>query len=58
MARNHCPNRSVLGILKKDGCIAQYITLPLTNLHLVPDNVPDHVAVFAEPLVSETNHLY
>jgi len=52
MARNHCPNRSVLGILKKDGCIAQYITLPLTNLHLVPDNVPDHVAVFAEPLAA------
>lgn len=52
MARNHCPNRTVLGILNKDGCIAQYITLPLTNLHIVPVNVPDEVAVFAEPLAA------
>jgi threonine dehydrogenase-like Zn-dependent dehydrogenase len=52
MARNHCPNRTVLGILKRDGCMAEYITLPVRNLHVVPDHVSDSVAVFAEPLAA------
>eukprot|EP00586_Coscinodiscus_wailesii_P022343 CAMPEP_0172508450 /NCGR_PEP_ID=MMETSP1066-20121228/212101_1 /TAXON_ID=671091 /ORGANISM="Coscinodiscus wailesii, Strain CCMP2513" /LENGTH=141 /DNA_ID=CAMNT_0013286433 /DNA_START=47 /DNA_END=468 /DNA_ORIENTATION=+ len=26
MSRNHCPNRTVLGILKKDGTMAEYLT--------------------------------
>ena len=34
--RNHCPNRSCLGILRKDGCFAEYITLPVENLYVVP----------------------
>ena len=51
-SRNHCPNRSVLGILGKDGTMAEYLTLPLRNLHLVPDDVPDEDAVFAEPLAA------
>lgn len=50
MSRNHCPNRTVLGILKRHGTMAQYITLPLRNLYIVPDHVSDEVAVFAEPL--------
>jgi threonine dehydrogenase-like Zn-dependent dehydrogenase len=52
MARNHCPNRTVLGILKRNGCMAEYITLPIRNLHVVPDNVLDQTAVFAEPLAA------
>jgi len=52
MSRNHCPNRSVLGILNRHGTMAEYITLPVTNLHIVPDDVPDEVAVFAEPLAA------
>lgn len=52
MSRNHCPNRSVLGILKRNGTMAEYITLPLTNLHMVDDDIPDEVAVFAEPLAA------
>lgn len=51
-SRNHCPNRTVLGILAKDGTMAEYLTLPLRNLHLVPDDVPDEEAVFAEPLAA------
>ena len=51
-ARNHCPQRSVLGILNKDGALAQYLSLPLSNLHLVPDQIPDSVAVFCEPLAA------
>lgn len=52
MSRNHCPNRSVLGILNRNGTMAEYLTLPVNNLHLVPDDVPDEVAVFAEPLAA------
>lgn len=50
--RNHCPNRSVLGILKKDGTFNEYITLPTRNLHLIPDSIPDEEAVFIEPLAA------
>ncbi len=48
----HCENRSVLGILGKDGVFAEYASLPLANLHLVPDDVPDEMAVFTEPLAA------
>jgi len=50
--RNHCYNRSVLGILGKDGAFADYVTLPTGNLHPVPDSVPDEEAVFVEPLAA------
>ena len=50
--RNHCPNRSCLGILRKDGCFAEYITLPVENLYVVPHHIPDASAVFAEPLAA------
>ena len=52
MSRNHCPNRTVLGILKRNGTMAEYITLPISNLHVVPNNITDDVAVFAEPLAA------
>mmetsp|Transcript_6848 Transcript_6848/g.10068 ORF Transcript_6848/g.10068 Transcript_6848/m.10068 type:complete len:405 (-) Transcript_6848:7-1221(-) len=51
-SRNHCPNRTVLGILNKDGTMAEYLTLPINNLHEVPENVSDGDAVFAEPLAA------
>lgn len=50
--RNHCPNRSVLGILNKDGVFADYVTLPVDNLHPIPDSVADEEAVFVEPLAA------
>lgn len=52
ISRNHCPNRTVLGILNKNGTMAEYITLPVLNLHLVPDSIPNSVAVFCEPLAA------
>lgn len=52
LSRNHCPNRTVLGILNRNGTMAEYLTLPARNLHLVPDDVSDEVAVFAEPLAA------
>ncbi len=48
----HCPNRSVLGILNKDGAMAEYVTLPVQNLHVVPGDVGELSAVFTEPLAA------
>lgn len=48
----HCENRTVLGIVNRNGAFAEYLTLPETNLHLVPDNVPTDVATFTEPLAA------
>ena len=48
----HCENRTVLGIVNRDGTFAEFTTLPLANLHRVPDSVPDEVAVFTEPLAA------
>ncbi|MFN3466639.1 MAG: MDR/zinc-dependent alcohol dehydrogenase-like family protein [Candidatus Brocadiales bacterium] len=49
---NHCPNRKVLGILGKDGAFADYITLPLANLHELPASISNLQAVFVEPLAA------
>ncbi|HKU43083.1 MAG TPA: alcohol dehydrogenase catalytic domain-containing protein [Polyangiales bacterium] len=48
----HCPTRSVLGILNKPGCFAEYVTLPERNLHRVPDHVPDAAACFIEQVAA------
>ena len=48
----HCGQRSVLGILKRDGAMAEYLTLPAGNLHRVPDAITDMQAVFVEPLAA------
>ena len=49
---NHCRKRSVLGILNKDGIFAEYATLPVHNLHKLPEEVSDEEAVFVEPLAA------
>ena len=49
---SHCAHRRVLGIIDQDGAFAEYITLPLANLHPVPASVSDEQAVFAEPLAA------
>ena len=36
----HCEQRSVLGITDHDGVFAEYVTLPIRNLHRVPSSVP------------------
>jgi threonine dehydrogenase-like Zn-dependent dehydrogenase len=48
----HCENRTVLGIVNRDGTFAEFTTLPIANLHRVPDSVPDEMAVFTEPLAA------
>jgi alcohol dehydrogenase len=48
----HCPRRSVLGIVRHPGAFAEYLTLPVENLHVVPKTVPDEAAVFTEPVAA------
>ena len=50
--KTHCVRRTVLGIVAHDGAFAEYLTLPLENLHVVPDSVSDEQAVFVEPLAA------
>ena len=48
----HCPNRQTLGIFNKDGCFADYVTLPLSNLLEVSEKINNETAVFVEPLAA------
>jgi threonine dehydrogenase-like Zn-dependent dehydrogenase len=50
--RTHCPYRTTLGINGRDGAFAEYLTLPIANLYAVPEELPDEVAVFTEPLAA------
>jgi len=48
----HCERRTVLGIVGRDGAFAEYLTLPIENLHVVEDSIENEQAVFAEPLAA------
>jgi threonine dehydrogenase-like Zn-dependent dehydrogenase len=48
----HCPDRSVLGIVGRDGAHAEFLRLPETNLLPVPETIIDEHAVFTEPLAA------
>src|SRR4029077_4504401 len=42
----------VLGIVAHDGAFAEFLTLPLENLHAIPNTATDEEAVFVEPLAA------
>jgi threonine dehydrogenase-like Zn-dependent dehydrogenase len=48
----HCPNRTVLGIVRQPGAFREFLTLPETNLHRVPREISSEEAVFVEPLAA------
>ena len=48
----HCPNRTVLGILGRDGALADRVAVPERNLHPIPEGLVDARAVFVEPLAA------
>ena len=48
----HCPTRTVLGIVGRDGAHAEFLRLPAANLVQVPKKIPDTEAVFTEPLAA------
>jgi 2-desacetyl-2-hydroxyethyl bacteriochlorophyllide A dehydrogenase len=49
---NHCGRRVVLGVRGHSGAFAEYLTLPLVNLHRVSAAILDETAVFTEPLAA------
>ena len=55
----HCPHRTTLGIHGRDGAFADFLTLPVDNLFVVPDSITDDQAVFIEPLAAacEITHM-
>jgi threonine dehydrogenase-like Zn-dependent dehydrogenase len=48
----HCPTRTVMGILGADGAFADFVRVPVENLHPIPDALSDREAVFVEPLAA------
>jgi threonine dehydrogenase-like Zn-dependent dehydrogenase len=50
--KTHCERRTVLGIAAHDGAFAEYLALPLENLHAIPESVSDEKALFIEPLAA------
>ncbi len=50
--RAQSPDRTTLGIDRRDGVFAEYVSLPMVNLHVVPPEVSDDAAVFVEPLAA------
>lgn len=48
----HCENRTVLGIVNRNGAFADYLTLPIENLHLVPESITTDAATFTEPIAA------
>ena len=50
--QRHCPDRTTLGIMRRNGVFAEYFTLPEENLLEIPDSISDREAVFIEPLAA------
>ena len=48
---HHCINRKTPG-LSRDGCFAEYMVLKDENLHVIPDSLPDKLAIYTEPLAA------
>ena len=49
---NHCFNRTVLGIINADGGYAEYVRVPVHNLHTLPAQISSEQGVFVEPLAA------
>lgn len=49
---NHCPQRTVVGIVGRDGAFADLLAIPERNLHAVPDELETDIAVFTEPVAA------
>jgi threonine dehydrogenase-like Zn-dependent dehydrogenase len=49
---SHCANRTVLGIVNRNGAFADYLCLPVANLHPIPEEIPTDAATFVEPIAA------
>ena len=52
VGKKHCSERKVLGIREHPGAFAEYVILPVENLHIIPENLASSVATFIEPLAA------
>ena len=50
--KTHCSNRTVLGIMNRDGAFAEYLKLPSVNLHVLPAEISTDAGTFVEPLAA------
>jgi threonine dehydrogenase-like Zn-dependent dehydrogenase len=50
--KTHCLDRTVLGIVNRNGAFADYLSLPIDNLYVVPETVSTEAATFTEPLAA------
>ena len=48
----HCSQRTTLGIVNHDGCMAEFCTLPVENLCVVDPEISDEQAILTEPLAA------
>jgi len=51
---NICPNMSHLGMFE-DGCYADYVRVPFTRVHRLPDHISDRAGSLVEPLACAIN---
>jgi 2-desacetyl-2-hydroxyethyl bacteriochlorophyllide A dehydrogenase len=51
-AANLCPNLRLLGMDQLAGCFAEYVAVPESQVHPIPDHLPDARALLAEPLAN------
>lgn len=49
---HHCPNRTVIGIVNKDGAFAEYLAASVSSLVEVPQDISLEKIVFAEPVAA------
>jgi threonine dehydrogenase-like Zn-dependent dehydrogenase len=49
---NHCTERTVVGIINYDGAYAEYVRVPIANLHAIPAEISWETGVFIEPLAA------
>lgn len=49
---HHCDQRTVLGIKERHGAFAEFLTVPISNIISIPNDISDEAAVFTEPLAA------
>jgi len=45
-----CPNRTEVGVINKDGAYSEYVTMPASRIHCLPENITLRRAALIEPL--------
>ncbi len=48
----HCTNRQTIGIYNHNGAFAERISVPVENIHILPEDFSNDQAIFIEPLAA------